>query len=101
MLVFVCPTEGLSAPTMIHEPGGQYFGIFSLLAAGGQRGNILGFFYLLAGRAYFAKYFAKSGSPPRAEGGLRALPQEVMWAGAKREKAPHPVRLCISFGLGT
>ena len=23
----------------------------------------------------------------RAEGGLRALPQEVMWAGAKREKA--------------
>ena len=37
----------------------------------------------------------------RAEGGLRALPQEVMWAGAKREKAPHPVRLCISFGLGS
>ena len=22
-------TEGLSAPTMIHEPGGQYFGMFS------------------------------------------------------------------------
>ena len=37
----------------------------------------------------------------RAEGGLRALPQEVMWAGAKREKAPHPVRRCISFGLGS
>jgi hypothetical protein len=37
----------------------------------------------------------------RAEGGLHALPQEVTRAGAKREKAPHHVRLCISFRLGT
>ena len=46
-------------------------------------------------------WVGKSRQILRAEGGLRALPQEVMWAGVKREKAPHPVRLCISFGLGS